>query len=115
MFTLPEEDSECESDKEKEVVIVDGPTDKNFNEEGDGIEKSDESDKSSNNESSNDTDNDNEVPEPVLSVIYESYFWKSFKELLIKEKEISIQTLVNMTFYWKGNQYINPGNNIKKN
>ena len=52
--------------------------------------------------------------EPVLSVIYESYFWKAFKESLIKEKEIPIQTIVSMTSYWKGNQYINHANNIKQ-
>ena len=49
----------------------------------------------------------------MLSVIYEGYFWKSFKESLIKEKEIPIRTIVNMNSYWKGNQYINHGNNIK--
>ena len=109
-----QEDYECQSDEEKEVVIVDELTDINFNEEGDEIEESDESDESSNNESSDDIDNDNEVTEPVLSVIYEAYFWKSFKESMIKEKEIPIQTIVNMTSYWKGNQQINHRNNIKK-
>ena len=33
---------------------------------------------------------------------------------MIKEKEIPIQTIVNMPSYWKGNQYINHANNIKK-
>ena len=74
LFPSSEEDYECESDEEKEVVIVDGLTDINFNEEGDEIEESDESDESSNNESSDDIDNDNEVTEPVLSVVYEAYF-----------------------------------------
>ena len=49
-----------------------------------------------------------------LSLIYEAYFWKYFKELMNKEYEISIQTIVNMTSYWKGIQYINHANNIKK-
>ena len=31
-----------------------------------------------------------------------------------KEIEIPIQTLINMTSYWKGNQYINHANNVKK-
>ena len=93
MFTPSEEDSEYESDEEKGVVIVDGSTDINFNEEGDKIEESVESDESGNNQSSNDTDNDNEVTEPMLNVIYEAYFLKSFKESLIKEKDILIQKI----------------------
>ena len=32
-----------------------------------------------------------------------------------KENEIPIQTIVNITSYWKGIQYINHANNIKKN
>ena len=35
-------------------------------------------------------------------------------ESVINEKEIHIQTINNMTSEWKGNQYINHGNNIKQ-
>ena len=108
------EDSEYKSDEEKEVIIVDWSTDVIFIEQGDKIEEHDESDESSNNESSNFTDNDNEVTESVLCVIYEAYFLKYFKESLINEKFIPIQTIVNMTSFLKGNQYINHGNNIKQ-
>ena len=83
MFPSSEEDFECVSDEEKEIVINDGSTDINFNEQGDEIEESNMSDESSINESSDDIYNDNEVTESVLSVIYEAYFWKSFKESLI--------------------------------
>ena len=72
MFPSSEEYSECVNDEKKEVVISDGSTDINFNEEGNKIEESDESDESSINESSDDTDNDNEVMESVLCVIYEA-------------------------------------------
>ena len=75
MFTLSVEDFECESDEEREAVIVDGPIDINFNEKGDEIEEWDERDESRNNEPSDDTDNNNEVTEPVSSIIYEAYFW----------------------------------------
>ena len=78
MFPSSEEDSECVSDEEKEVVINDG-SDINFKEQGDEIEESDKSDESSINVYSDDTDNDNEVMETGLSIIYETYFWKSFK------------------------------------
>ena len=86
LFTSSEEDFKFESDEEKEAVIVDGSIDINFNEEGDEIEEWDKRDESRNSESSDDTDNNNEVTEPILSVIYEAYFWKYFKESLIKEK-----------------------------
>ena len=49
LFPSSEEDSECESDEEKEVVIVDGLIDTKFNEEVDEIKESDESDETSNN------------------------------------------------------------------
>ena len=52
--------------------------------------------------------------ESGLSVIYEAYFWKNFKESMRKKNEIPIQTIVNMISYWKGIQYINQANNIKK-
>ena len=38
LFTLSVEDFECESDEEREAVIVDGSIDINFNEEGDNDE-----------------------------------------------------------------------------
>ena len=91
----------------------DDSSDINIYERGDETEESDKNDESSINVSSDDTDNDNEVMESVLSVIYEAYFWKSFKESMNKENEIPIQTIVNMTSSWKGNQYINHANNIK--
>ena len=51
----------------------------------------------------------------MLSVIYDAYFWKYFKESMINEKESHIQIIVNMTTFWKDNQYINHENNIKQN
>ena len=103
---------QCVSDEEKQDVINDDSSDININERGDETEESDKNDESSINASSDDTDNDNEVMESGLSVIYEAYFWKSFKESMRKENEIPIQTIVNMTSYWKRNQYINHANNI---
>ena len=67
------------SDEEKEDVINDDSSDININERGGEIEESDKNDESSINSSSDDIDNDNEVMESGLSVIYEAYFWKSFK------------------------------------
>ena len=71
-------------------------------------------DDNSSDESSDELDNDIEEKIFGLTVIYEAYFWKSFNESLNKETEIPVQTLVNMTSCWKGKQYINHANNIKK-
>ena len=49
----------------------------------------------------------------VLCVFFESYFWKSFKESVINEKN-SNQAIIIMTSEWKCNQYINHGNKIKQ-
>ena len=115
LFPSSEDDSECVSDEEKEDVINDDSSDININERGDETEESDKNDESSINASSDDIDNDNEVMKSKLSVIYEVfYFWKSFKESMKTEYEIPIQTFVNMTSSWKGIQYINHANNIKK-
>ena len=79
LFPSSEDDCECVSDEEKGDVINNDSTDIHFIERGDEIEESDKSDESSINVSSDDTDNDNEVMKTGLSIIYETYFWKSFK------------------------------------
>ena len=135
--SVEENDSECVSDEEKDFVVNDDLSDIIINEQSDVTKdneknddnsilsssdasendneemKSGKNDENSSDESSDELDNDIEEMKFGLSAIYEAYFWKSFNESINKEIEIPIQTLVNMTSYWKGIQYITHANNIK--
>ena len=126
------------SDQEKDIANNDDPSDIIINEQNgvtkdneknddnsilsssDASENDNEEMKSGKNEEnsidecSDELDNDIEEMKFGLSAIYEAYFWKYFNESMNKEIEIPIQTLVNMTSYWKGIQYINHANSIKK-